>query len=138
MPLRKTPSKVPAPPMLATGAPSFGITWRFVRSAARASSERAIAFGRIHGFNRRICQQNRQLFLFKIIRNILVSSLSALILASLAHAFIFILPTGTSDSSPTLTTPILFTAYSLSVQATKFSSNSLMNFLVVSSVTLPF
>jgi len=33
MPLRKTPSKVPAPPMLAIGAPSFGITLRFDKSA---------------------------------------------------------------------------------------------------------
>ena len=33
MPLRKTPPKVPAPPMLATGAPSFGIACGFARSA---------------------------------------------------------------------------------------------------------
>ena len=33
IPLRKIPSKVPAPPMLATGAPRRGITWRFVKSA---------------------------------------------------------------------------------------------------------
>ena len=33
MPLRNTLSKVPAPPMLATGAPSLGITFRFAKSA---------------------------------------------------------------------------------------------------------
>jgi len=33
MPLKNTPSKVPAPPMLATGAPSLGIFRRFNRSA---------------------------------------------------------------------------------------------------------
>ena len=33
MPLRKMPSKVPAPPMLAMGAPSFLIALRFDKSA---------------------------------------------------------------------------------------------------------
>ncbi len=33
MPLKNMPSKVPAPPMLATGASSFGIFLRFNRSA---------------------------------------------------------------------------------------------------------
>ena len=33
MPVRNTPSKVPAPPMLATGAPSFLMMPRLERSA---------------------------------------------------------------------------------------------------------
>lgn len=33
MPARKIPSNVPAPPMLATGAPSLGMPLKFVRSA---------------------------------------------------------------------------------------------------------
>ena len=33
MPLRNTPSKVPAPPMLANGAPSLGMARKFARSA---------------------------------------------------------------------------------------------------------
>ena len=36
MPLKNTPSNVPAPPMLATGAPSFGIFRRFSRSAPKS------------------------------------------------------------------------------------------------------
>jgi hypothetical protein len=32
MPVRKTPSNVPAPPILATGAPSLGITLRCDKS----------------------------------------------------------------------------------------------------------
>jgi hypothetical protein len=33
MPLKKTPSNVPSPPILATGAPSFGILGRLSKSA---------------------------------------------------------------------------------------------------------
>ncbi len=33
IPVRKIPSNVPAPPMLAIGAPNSGILWRFIKSA---------------------------------------------------------------------------------------------------------
>ena len=36
MPLKNTPSNVPAPPMLATGAPSLDIFLRFNKSAPKS------------------------------------------------------------------------------------------------------
>ena len=49
MPLKKTPSKVPAPPILATGAPILEIFHRFSRSAPmsvpRVPATKAIVFG---------------------------------------------------------------------------------------------